>query len=793
MTYSRIAGFLSMVVLFALVLGVVSSERSFAQAPVEILATDLAGDPTTVPADERKTASTKVSTKIAGATAGAVVTFPSGEFKDVGEIRVVDKSGTAGTAASGSTAAVAAKPITLRGNGTVFTGKIMINVQDSSYITIEGFTFKDTQAPDTVTVAPGTTPAFTAGATDDTATRIEDTGVIWLNTAVTAASAACPDDVAMKPVNNIIVRDNMFMNTARHGVLARAKAAPGTLDPSANYAQCDSSAVTISDNTFVGIGMGPNAVYLDSAKTVPGLQNRESAIEGDKTYGWTVSDNKVGFMTDGTEAAGTTANGIRLDRAFGKTVVRNNMINNAAWSGIVVGGDGSTGDDDAADADEAEITIANNTVTNSRNDPYITSWWESATPAEGYVVEAWRFSAERLQATPLSSRETDEFIDELLKATVWSLPTGHTAPFLGDRGEVRRVDGILPYSSGTRTDTDPSGMIGEPDKIADATVVRWLKAGLEAGLELNRLTAKTLTVENNELTGNVVGLVVCPASYCYADDPYGALTGDTPTPPATNPLKVPTLTANRIYDNMKRTDMPGRFARADVVNALTTTNTGTGSNVLILKGNYLGDNPEIRGAVNDDDLAMMDDANVGPKERVAPALPDTGGATFTGTTVTLTYGEALDGESVPAAAAFTVTQEDSDGLSAAITVSEVEIDGMNVILTLAKAPGSGNSVTVSYDPTKAGSGTGVGPIQDAAGNAAAAIGSRMVAAAPVEPPEEPMMPEEPMTGGGAPPAAAGDGGCALASGGGGADLGVLLPMMLVMFVFGLGRNVRKKS
>ena len=136
MTYSRIAGFLSMAVLFALVLGVTFAERSFAQTTttVEILAADLVDDPA---GDNAKDAYVKVNAKIATATAAAtVVTFPSGTFEDVGEILIVGIKGKAAVPASGSTAAVAANPITFRGNNTVFTGKIMFNVQNSQDIVI---------------------------------------------------------------------------------------------------------------------------------------------------------------------------------------------------------------------------------------------------------------------------------------------------------------------------------------------------------------------------------------------------------------------------------------------------------------------------------------------------------------------------------------------------------------------------------------------------------------------------------------------------------------------------------
>ena len=851
--FSRIRSLFGTAVLFALVLGVASAERSFAQTNVEILATDLADDPA---GDDAKKAYQKVNKKIEDATltGGSMVTFPSGEFKDVGEILI---TGVSGTAAVTGTGAKPANPVTFKGNNTVFTGKIMFNVQNSQDIVIEGFTFRDTQVPDLITynyqrpyalktevgqtaasdltADPPTLVGDTEGAVAGVHNGVllaphdnlnkydyENTGVIWLNTTLevsdtdnAAAVGGCSPEGGS--IRNVVIRDNVVRNTHAHGILSSRGDVGNTGGVAGRtLQQCRASSnVEISGNTLIGIGLGPNADYVDAAKTVTGHKNWESAIQSQKAYGWTVRDNYIGMERDGTEAAGTTWLGIKVDNAFGKTLVENNMVNNTASSGIVVGGDGSTGDNAA---DDAEITIRNNKVTNSRNDAYfVQQWAENPRPqgsgqiyTDGYIG-LWRPGAGMLSykddthstvrwTYTTEATMTDKQIDALLKPRVWKLPTGFTRPYLGEPGESRLVSSIVGYNTGTgvRTntgdDTPVDSSPGTYNNVPEAAQVRALKPGLEAGIELNRLTAKSIVVENNELTDNVVGLFVCPSWYCYADDPFNSLLPDGgswgSSTPTAGTLKVPTLKANRIYDNRKDTDMPREFVRADVVNALTETNTGTGKNVLILAGNYLGASPGVQGAVNDDDLAM-EDLNAGPRETVPPALPSTGGAMFTGTTVTLAYGEALDEESVPAAAAFTVMQTTSSGLSGSITVSSVAVAGMSVTLTLAEAPGSGNSLTVSYDPTKAGSGEGIGPIQDAAGNAAAAIDSRMVAAAAPMEPEEPMT-EEPMTGGGT-AAAAGDGGCALASGGkGGIDLGVLLPLMtLAALSFGLRRGYKE--
>ncbi len=91
------------------------------------------------------------------------------------------------------------------------------------------------------------------------------------------------------------------------------------------------------------------------------------------------------------------------------------------------------------------------------------------------------------------------------------------------------------------------------------------------------------------------------------------------------------------------------------------------------------------------------------------------GATVNGTALVLTYDETLDGASVPAAGAFAVTAAGS-----AVTVNGVSVGGSAVTLTLASAVRANQTVTLDYTP-------GTNPIQDGAGNDAAALSGRSVA------------------------------------------------------------------
>ena len=85
-----------------------------------------------------------------------------------------------------------------------------------------------------------------------------------------------------------------------------------------------------------------------------------------------------------------------------------------------------------------------------------------------------------------------------------------------------------------------------------------------------------------------------------------------------------------------------------------------------------------------------------------------------GTSLTLTYSEALDGTNLPPLNSFVVT---ADGQVVAVT--GVTVNGSSVVLTLATAVTTGQAVTVGYtDPT---TGNDLNAIQDLVGNDAATL------------------------------------------------------------------------
>ena len=121
--------------------------------------------------------------------------------------------------------------------------------------------------------------------------------------------------------------------------------------------------------------------------------------------------------------------------------------------------------------------------------------------------------------------------------------------------------------------------------------------------------------------------------------------------------------------------------------------------------------------------------NTGRADVTPPTLT---GATVNGSTLVLTYDEALDGASVPAAGDFAVTADGST-----INVTGVRVAGSTVTLTLATAVEANQAVALDYTP-------GATPTQDVAGNDAAALSGQAVTNNTGRPPPPPPPPPPPV-------------------------------------------------
>lgn len=120
--------------------------------------------------------------------------------------------------------------------------------------------------------------------------------------------------------------------------------------------------------------------------------------------------------------------------------------------------------------------------------------------------------------------------------------------------------------------------------------------------------------------------------------------------------------------------------------------------------------------------------NVTVPDTVAPVLQS---AAINGTSLVLTYDEALDSASLPGGSAFTIMVN-----GAAIAANQVAISGSKVTLTLPSAVKDTDTVFIAYTP-------GSKPIQDVAGNDGAALTGRTVTNNTLTPPSPPILPTNP--------------------------------------------------
>ncbi len=138
---------------------------------------------------------------------------------------------------------------------------------------------------------------------------------------------------------------------------------------------------------------------------------------------------------------------------------------------------------------------------------------------------------------------------------------------------------------------------------------------------------------------------------------------------------------------------------------------------------------ELTGLINDTEYTVRiaathsdtDDGAWSSEVSATPVEPDTTAPTLTlatvnGASLVLTYDEDLDANSTPATGDFSVNVAGSS-----ITVSNVWVSGKTVTLTLATAAEYGNTVSLSYTVPASN------PIQDSAGNDAAALSGQVAA------------------------------------------------------------------
>ena len=513
--------------------------------------------------------------------------------------------------------------------------------------------------------------------------------------------------------------------------------------------------VDITGNTFRNIGIPDYAFLRDSdgdfitdgdGNRIPdGYAELSEYAIGlfDRVRKATISDNTIEGTTHNSIAIRNTPEG-------GRIAVRNNLIRPAPDEGARFPRFAETQIDIRGSADDVKITIAGNRLLGSDDYyPYFIAEFKDFRGRAGWCQD------------PVVPRDaTIAQLETLLQPRIWwsyvpDFPypdeSGVSLP-MPPEGPPASLTGLLTGYTGNTAQTKTNIVIGSLD------IVRHKRCHPTSRIEIR--SQKGVSVTNNDLGYGEEGFVGYGIILWGAGTTLAEFSGN-----------------NLDYYNK---GVIGSFAG----NAATVA----------VKGNYLGPRPILAGNLNRDGVVTepvaRGEGDVGPRPGMTaespPVVPRIRSAAVSPSgrnMIVLTYGTALDGESEPAAGAFSVRYRVEDGRTRIIGVDDVEVDGSTVVLTLGEEiPSGASGLTVIYSSEDAGDSA----VRSMLGGVAARDDEAVVS----DSDGEGMMPAGPGDETAAPK---GDGGgCVLASSGsGGAGLGMLLPVAVMGLASFLSGRKRK--
>ena len=630
-------------------------------------------------------------------------------------------------------------------------------------------------------------------------------GVIWVDSSAVAVGASCKMSTADPPavlpqIKGVVITNNVFNGTETAGV--RAGSMRSLLVRGGALRSCRVQ-LDIIGNTFSNIGgTGGFVKVRDEGTNLPDVTDADGnkiAEPGNVAPAISVtspagtSDAKTRILSN--TITGGLGDGIELRwTPLGQKVdIKNNLLIDTPLDGITVIGSGFAATDTTTD-----ISITGNKIIGTSDNRYLTihqaisydsadpilygrhfpespaassifstgtpSVWSLAVPGAGGCVGA---TAVRLGvASPAwnsdAQKELRRAMVERVELELWrsGIPETATGAVNFDRG-VKFLPAYADSSELASLFLSGSRFSGTG---ASSLVSRSALFRIAADRCFDLARIKVYDQAGVSITGNDLG-------YDPPDTPekrfdvidYGIVIAGA------DAMKLKALSGNNI----------------DFASVSSIKNGGAS---LSVAGNYFGPRePQFGGTVTgrDDVLDSPSETMAGPRD--ADINPDTAAPGLTtsgddapmvdGTTLTLTFDENLDGESVPAESAFTVMADvpSRAGARREYSVDDVGVAGMKVTLTLGETVDPGTTgLTVTY--TKPASNA----LADASGNEIAGFSSRVNVAStpPVDPAGPAAMP------------GSDDGGCALASAGSaGTGMSImLLPLMLAGLAFVLRRR-----
>ena len=624
-------------------------------------------------------------------------------------------------------------------------------------------------------------------------------GVIWVDSTAVAVGASCKMSTADPPaelpqIKGVAVTNNVFNGTETAGV--RAGSMKSLLVDDGDLESCRVQ-LDIIGNTFSNIGgtggfvkvrdEGTNLPDVTDANgnkiaepgnVAPAISVTSPAGTGDaKTR--ILSNTITGGLGDGIELRWTPP-GQKVD-------IKNNLLIDTPLDGITVIGSGFAATDTTTD-----ISVMGNKIVGTSNNRYLTiydflSQANLNTVFYGrhfpHTIDQIRSNTPNIYslslgggvhggcagdaATPVEAKRA---LVERIKAELWRspIPQSYIYAVKFPRG-IKFLPGYssevsdVYVNSGFRYQYYIQNNNPTPHKASGRSAVYRIAA--DECFDLARI--KVYDQAGVSITGNDLGY----------------------NPPDTPEKRFDVIDYGIVIAGA--TAMKLKAFSGNNIDFATVNSIKNGGASLSVAGNYFGPRePQFGGTgtvtgrddASDSALETMAgprDADINP-DTAAPALATSGDAapTVDGTTLTLTFDENLDGESVPAESAFRVVGVSSTraGSRTLYTVDDVGVAGMKVTLTLGETVDPGTTgLTVTY--TKPASNA----LADASGNEIAGFSNRVNVAS------------TPPPGPGGPAAMPGsdDGGCALASSASeGAGLAALL---LAIFGFAVGSGGRNKK
>ncbi len=667
-----------------------------------------------------------------------------------------------------------------------------------------------TGAPIAGARTPGTENASPQYAIQDSIVAVRAKGVlgvIWVDSSAPAVGASCKMSTADPPaelpqIKGVAITNNVFNGTETAGVRAGSMRSLLVRDGALRSCRVQ---LDIVGNTFSNIGgtggfvkvrnEGSNLPDVTDANgnkiaepgnVAPAISVTSPAGTGDaKTR--ILSNTITGGLGDGIELRWTPL-GQKVD-------IKNNLLIDTPLDGITVIGSGFAATDTTTD-----ISVMGNKIVGTSNNRYLTvyaflpvvelsavfygrhfrstvSRFSNDPSAYSFVKGSGNSGGCVGDAIPLGNSqdrvEARRALVERIKAELWRSPTPQSYTYAV---KFRRGVKFLPaYSS----------------EASDVFVTTGFRYPPFANFPIQRPNT-----DNNISGRSAVYRIAADKCYDLArikvyDQAGVSITGnDLGYNPPETPEKRFDVIDYGIVIAGATTGMKLKALSGNNIDFATVNSIKNGGVSLSVAGNYFGPRePQFGGTGT---VTGRDDASDSPLETMAGPRdedinPDTAAPALTtsgdnapmvdGTTLTLTFDENLDGDSVPAESAFRVVGASStrSGSRTLYTVDDVGVAGMKVTLTLGETVDPGTTgLTVTY--TKPASNA----LADASGNEIADFSNRVnVAGTPPPGPGPAAMPSSD------------DGGCALASSE--SEGACLAALLLAIFGFAVGSGGRNKK